>query len=145
MAWVDNIFQRESAPVLEAGMGFAYQKQLTIANNLANIDTPYYKRQTLPEDEFTEALSEAISDREQYHPNQFIADQKLDLQWDGTYPRMRMFNGKENTLERHDENSVSVEQEMADMTKNELKMSAMQQLYKKHMTMLLDAANKTTT
>ncbi len=144
MAWVDNLFQREVTPVLEAGMGFAYQKQLVIANNLANTETPYYKRQTLPEDEFSESLREAINNREQYHPNEFYPDQKLDLQWDGTYPKMRMFNGKENSIERHDENSVNVEQEMADLAKNELKMSAMQQLFKKHMTMLKDAANKTT-
>lgn len=144
MAWIENILQRESAPVLKAGMGFAFQKQLVIANNLANIDTPYYKRQTVPDDEFREAMESAIEQREKYHPTEFAPEEKLDLTWrDGYYPRMRMFNGKESGLERHDENSVVVEQEMANLAKNDLKMTAMQQLYRKTMTMMVDAAVKT--
>ena len=55
MAWIDSLFQRESLPVLESGMGFAFQKNLVISNNIANVDTPDYYRQTLPEDEFTES------------------------------------------------------------------------------------------
>lgn len=142
MAWIENLFQREVTPVLEAGMGFAYQKQLVIANNIANADTPYYRRQTVPEDEFTEALVDAIERRREYHPSTFAPEGKLDVNWNGTYPKMRMFDGIESGPERHDENSVIIEQEMADQAKNELKMSAMQQLFKKHMMMLKDAANK---
>lgn len=142
MAWMDNLFQREVTPVLEAGMGFAFQKQLVIANNLANVDTPYYKRQTVPEDEFTESLISAIEKREASHPNEFNLEGKLDINWQGNYPRMRMFDGKESGPERHDENSVIVETEMANQAKNELKMSAMQQLFKKHMMMMKDAATK---
>ncbi len=139
MAWIDSLFQRESAPVLEAGMGFAYQRELVIGNNIANVDTPYYKRQTLPEDEFREALVGAINERGQYHPTQMRMEEKLDLTWNGSYPKMRMFDGIENGLERHDENSVSLEQELANQAKNELKMTAMQQLFKKTMTMMKDA------
>lgn len=142
MAWIDNLMQRESAPVLEAGMGFAYQRQLVIANNIANVETPYYKRQTLPEDEFKEAMIEAINERGQYHPTELRLEEKMDLTWNGSYPKMRMFNGIENTLERHDENSISLEQEMANQAKNQLKMSAMQQLYKKTMDMMLNAATQ---
>ena len=142
MAWIDSIFQRESLPALEAGMGFAFQKNLVISNNIANVDTPDYYRQTLPEDEFTESLIEAIDQREEYHPNSFQPDNKLDLQYQGNYPRMRMFNGKEYSVERHDENSVNLETEMLDMAKNQLKMSAMQRLYKKHLTLLLNASAK---
>ena len=43
MAWIETLFQREVTPVLEAGMGFAHQKQLVIANNIANADTPNFK------------------------------------------------------------------------------------------------------
>lgn len=143
MAWIDGLVQRESLPVLEAGMGFAYQKHTVIANNIANVETPYYRRQTTPEDEFTEILNQAIENRDLYHPREFHADEGLDLRFQGNYPRMRMFDGKEAGPERHDENSVVIEQEMADMAKNQLKMTAMQQLFKKHTTMLIDAATKT--
>lgn len=142
MAWIDSLFQRESLPVLESGMGFAFQKNLVISNNIANVDTPDYYRQTLPEDEFTESLVEAIDKRDQYHPNQFKPEEKLDLTYQGNYPRMRMFNGKEFSVERHDENSVNLETEMLDMAKNQLKMTAMQRLYKKKTTMLLNASAK---
>ena len=142
MAWIETLFQREVTPVLEAGMGFAHQKQLVIANNIANADTPYYRRQTVPEDEFTESLIDAIERRRAYHPKTFAPEGKLDLNWYGTFPQMRMFDGIESGPERHDENSVIIEQEMADQAKNELKMSAMQQLFKKHMTMLKEAATK---
>lgn len=142
MAWIDSIFQRESLPVLEAGMGFAFQKNLVISNNIANVETPDYYRQTLPEDEFTESLVDAIGQREKYHSNSFEPEGKLDLQYQGSYPRMRMFNGKEYSVERHDENSVNLETEMLDMAKNQLKMSAMQRLYKKNLTMLLNASAK---
>lgn len=140
MAWIDRLFQRETTPVLEAGMGFAYQRQLVTANNIANVETPYYKRQTLPEDEFRDAMVEAINNRSEYHPSEFRLGEKLDLAWDGSYPKMRMFDGIESGIERHDENSVSLEQEMANQAKNELKMSAMQQLFKKQMGMMRDAA-----
>lgn len=142
MAWIDSLFQRECLPVLEAGMGFAFQKNLVISNNIANVETPDYYRQTLPEDEFTESLVEAIENRETYHPSRFSPDEKLDLTYQGNYPRMRMFNGKEYSVERHDENSVNLETEMMDMAKNQLKMTAMQRLYKKHTTMLLNASAK---
>ncbi len=142
MAWIDSLFQRESLPVLEAGMGFSFQKNMVISNNIANVETPDYYRQTLPEDEFTESLVEAIDNREKYHPSQFAPDEKLDLTYQGNYPRMRMFNGKEYSVERHDENSVNLETEMLDQAKNQLKMSAMQRLYKKQTTMLLNASAK---
>ena len=47
---------------------------------------------------------------------------------------MRLFDGKEYSPERHDENTVTIEHEMADLTTNALKMQAMQQLYKKNLT-----------
>ena len=142
MAWIDTLFQRESLPVLDAGMGFAFQKNLVISNNIANVETPDYYRQTLPEDEFTESLEEAITKRREYHPDRFEPEEKLDLTYQGNYPRMRMFNGKEYSVERHDENSVNLETEMLDMAKNQLKMTAMQRLYKKQLTMLLNASAK---
>ena len=57
---------RECLPVLESGMGFAHQKALVIANNIANVETPEYRRETVPEDQFYEALRDAIHDRDEY-------------------------------------------------------------------------------
>ena len=114
-------------------------------NNLANVETPYYKRQTVPEEEFYDTLKEAIYNREQYHPQNFQIDDTIDIRFDQTYPRVRMYDGKEGGPERHDENSVVVEQEMVNLAKNEMKIKAMQKLLKKQLTMLRDAATKAST
>lgn len=131
MAFTDLLFQKGTTPVLEAGMGFAHQKQVVVANNISNVETPYYNRQTLPESEFQNTLREAIEERDAKHPTSFQAQGRLDVDWDGPYPRMTTFDGKENTLQRHDDNSVSLEQEMASQAKNDLQMRAMQKLFKK--------------
>lgn len=130
-SFTDLLFQKGSTPVLEAGMGFAHQKQVVTGNNVANVETPGYTRQTLPEDEFQSTLVEAIEKRGNEHPASLRLEGKLDIKWDGVYPRMTTFDGRENTVERHDENSVSLEQELAAQVKNEMKMTAMQKLYKK--------------
>lgn len=131
MAFTDLLFQKGTTPVLEAGMGFAHQKHVVVGNNIANVETPGYQRQTLPEDEFQRTLAEAIRTRAEKHPTEFRIKGKLDIRWDGTYPRMTTFDGKENEVERHDENNISLEQEMAAQAKNELKMTAMQKLFRK--------------
>lgn len=136
MAFVDRIFQSETLPVLEAGMGFAHQKHLVIMNNIANVETPHYKRQSLPEGPFQKSLREAIYKRETQHPGRLDLQPGLDVRFHGTYPHMRMFNGNEAGPERHDENSVVIEREMADLAKNQLKMSAMQRLYKKKLDLM---------
>lgn len=140
MAWVDHLLQRECLPVLEAGMGFAHQKALVIANNIANVETPEYRRATVPEDQFYGALREAIGEREEYRTGNLDIQEQFDVRFEGgVYPQMRMFDGKEYGPERHDENSVTIEHEMAEQAKTTLKMQAMQQLYKKQLTMLRGA------
>lgn len=139
MAWVDHLMTRECLPVLEAGMGMAHQKALVIANNIANVETPNYYRETVPEDQFYDALRDAIGARDEYRTGNLDLQEQFDVRFEGSYPKMRLFNGKEYGPERHDENSVTIEHEMAEQAKNTLKMQAMQQLYKKHLTMLRGA------
>lgn len=136
MPFIDRIFQSETLPVLEAGMGFAHQKHLVIMNNIANVETPYYKRQSLPEGSFQKSLRDAIHKRETETPGRLDLKPGIDVRFHGTYPHMRMFNGKESGPERHDENSVVIEREMADLAKNQLKLSAMQRLYRKKLDLM---------
>jgi flagellar basal-body rod protein FlgB len=138
MAWIDRLMTRESLPVLEAGMGFSHQKSLVIANNIANVETPNFYRESVPEDQFYTALREGIDAREAERSGRLNLQEPFDVAFEdgGVYPRLRLFNGREYGPERHDENSVVIEYEMAEQAKNTLKMQAMQQLYKKHLTML---------
>jgi flagellar basal-body rod protein FlgB len=136
------MFERESVPVLEAALSFANQRHRVILQNIANVETPYYKRQDVPSGEFNQALSEAIAERAEAHPNTF----ELRDTWNIEFPetgltpvRARADDAQEFGPERHDENSVVIEKEMADLAKNTLRMEVMQRLLKKKYTMLRSA------
>lgn len=141
MAWIDGLFQRETLPVLEASQGFAHQRQLAILNNIANVETPYYQRQDVPEDEFRQTLARAIDERAQRHPNRFAIRDTFHVRFPkGSYPRVDRLEGQEFGPERHDENSVVIEQEMADLSENTLYMQALQRLMRKKLMTLRNAA-----
>ena len=131
-SWIEGLMQRETMPVLEAGMAFAHQRQLTIGHNIANVNTPYYKRQALPDNRFRRALDDALREREDFHWNEFTPRSGMDLRWDQNYVQANRIPGHDRGPERHDENNVVIEHEMADLAKNTLYMQTLQTLYKKH-------------
>ena len=137
MAWIDGLFQSETVPLLEASLGFAHQKQLAIMNNIANVDTPYYKRQDVAQEQFMTALQDAIDERRQRHPNRFQLRESSDIRVMGShYPVARARPGREFGPERHDENSVVPEKEMAELAKNTMMIESMQRLLKKKLDLL---------
>ena len=135
-SWIEGLMQRETMPVLEAAMSFAHQRQLAIGHNIANVNTPDYQREVLPDKRFREALTDAIRDRDRNHPTEFTPSGGLDLEWDRNYVRANMLHGRPQGPERHDENNVVIEHEMADLAKNTLYMQTLQQLYRKHTSQL---------
>lgn len=141
MAWIQNLLQIETIPLLETTLSFRHQKHLVIMNNIANAETPYYKRQTLPEEEFQKALEEAIRERKELHPTKFVMRPSGEIRYyDGYYPQCRILEGMEAGPERHDENSVVIEKEMADLSKNGLMITMCQRLLKKKLESLINAA-----
>ena len=135
-SWIGGLLQREPMPVLESAMSYAHQRQLTISHNIANVETPDFKREVLPDREFKETLERAIGEREDRHWNRFEPQAGGDFYWDKNFVRARMRLGRDQGPERHDENNVVIEHEMAELAKNTLYMQTMQQLYKKHSSML---------
>ncbi|MHC4870238.1 MAG: flagellar basal body rod protein FlgB [Planctomycetota bacterium] len=135
---INNLFQRESVPVLEAALSFAHQRHTTIMNNIANVDTPYYKRQSVPEGQFREALESALTERRELHPTEFSMRDSQDIHFakGGRLPVANVLPGKEAGPERHDENSIVVEKEMADLAKNTIFTETLQRLLKKKYTMM---------
>lgn len=132
------LLQRESVPVLDAALSFAHQKHNVIMNNIANVNTPYYKRQDVAEGEFQEALSDALERRRMFHPSRFVArdTRHVEFTHGGMVPQAEVMPGAEFGPERHDENSVVIEQEMAELAKNSLRIESLQRLLKKKYTML---------
>ena len=129
--WVEGLIQRESAPLLEAAMGFAFQRHLNIMNNIANVETPYYKRKVLPEDNFKRAMKNALQERYEQHWNEFTPHNTSGVRfYQNHLPLAYNHEGREWSAERHDENNVVIEKEMADLAKNSAYMEALQQLFK---------------
>ena len=129
--WIEGLIQRESAPLLEAAMGFSFQRHMNIMNNIANVETPYYKRKVLQEDRFKEAMRSALDDRYQNHWNEFTPRNMPGVRfYQNHLPIADMEHGRQWGPQRHDENNVVIEKEMADLAKNSAYMEALQQLFK---------------
>lgn len=141
---IDGLFQRESVPVLDAALAFAEQRHKVITNNIANVDTPAYRRQSLPEGEFNKVLKRAIRERETSHPSRFAmrGSFDIDVEQRGTYPVARRIYGQDHGPERHDENNVVIEREMVDLAKNTLFIETLQRSLKKKYTMLRTAISE---
>lgn len=129
--WVEGLIQRESVPVLESAMGFAFQRHLNIMNNIANVETPYYKRKTLPEEKFKRVMQDALDERYHSHWNEFTPRDAAGIRfYQNHLPLARNREGREWGPERHDENNVVIEKEMSDLAKNSAYMDALQRLFK---------------
>ena len=127
---INGLLQRESLPVLEAAMGFAHHRQLAIMNNIANVDTPEFKRRVLPEEGFKQCLEDAIAERYRSHWNEFRVRDGMDVRFSGTYPVPRFPEGRDWGPMRHDESNVVIEKEMVDLAKNSMFMETLQKLFK---------------
>lgn len=129
--WIEGLIQRETVPVLEAAMGFASQRHQTIMHNIANVETPYFKRKAMPEESFKRSMQKALDARYQRHWNEFTPHSTIDLRYtQNHYPVPYWHEGREYGPERHDENNVVIEKEMADLAKNSLFMESLQQLFR---------------
>ena len=112
-------------------MGFAFQRHLNIMNNIANVETPYYKRKVLPEEKFKTAMQNALKDRYDNHWNEFTPTSQPGVSfYQNHLPLANSSFGRDWGPERHDENNVIIEKEMADLAKNSAYMEALQQLFK---------------
>ena len=60
-----------SIPVLEQMLSFTTARHRAISNNVANVNTPFYKSIDAPEMEFKAALAEAFEGRESRHVPHF--------------------------------------------------------------------------
>ncbi|MFQ5654364.1 MAG: flagellar basal body rod protein FlgB [Planctomycetota bacterium] len=116
-----SIFEMGSTPVLEEAMRFAEVRHRLILSNIANADTPGYRRQDLDVERFHRLLGRAIHKRDRGRPP------RLDLPAGVRTPRPAGFpyapawwdpsRAWQGPL-RHDENNVSAEREMALLAKN---------------------------
>ena len=116
-----TLFAKDTIPILEQSLSFYHQRQRVLANNLANIDTPFYRTQDLPVGEFQAALSEAIRERDEEHPRSFRMPEIGNIApADGGFVRVKPIDLEGELTLRHTRNNVTIETEATKLAKNSL-------------------------
>lgn len=109
--------------MLQLGMEGASRRQDALANNIANVDTPGYKREDV---EFRSALREKAG--EAGFRGELTTTNARHFSSRTFTPHNNIKHFKETgTSLRHDENNVDIEREMAEIAKNEIYFNTLSQ------------------
>ncbi|MCA8961776.1 MAG: hypothetical protein KDC38_14730 [Planctomycetes bacterium] len=136
---IGTLFHLGPTPVIEETMAFAEARHRLILSNVANSDTPHYRRQDLDEDRFRRTLERAIHDRRHQHPAEFRmggATREAVSTWGGALRGPRVTTLPFEGPTRHDENNVSMEREMSILAMNAAKYTSMSSLLRKELNQL---------
>jgi flagellar basal-body rod protein FlgB len=111
---LSGILQSSTVPVLEQVVNFHQSRHTILASNIANMDTPGYRVRDLSTDQFRSNLKEAIHTRHE-KPVQFSSGEVYD-------PSERSMREVKDSLKGilyHDDSNVSIEQQIAEVSKNQ--------------------------
>ena len=109
-----NIYDYEN--VLDKAADASWMRQEAISNNIANVNTPGYKRQDVA---FEDSLQEAISNSRYRSTDEKVANlSKADL-------RIRSYTDSSGFSYRLDGNNVDIDTENAALARNQLKYNAL--------------------
>lgn len=102
--------------VLDKAADASWMRQEAISNNIANVNTPGYKRQDVA---FEDSLQEAISNSRYRSTDEKVANlSKADL-------RIRSYTDSSGFSYRLDGNNVDIDTENAALARNQLKYNAL--------------------
>ena len=102
--------------VLDKAADASWMRQEAISNNIANVNTPGYKRQDVA---FEDSLQEAISNSRYRSTDEKVANlSKADL-------RIRSYTDSAGFSSRLDGNNVDIDTENAALARNQLKYNAL--------------------
>jgi flagellar basal-body rod protein FlgB len=107
-----SLFNASVIPVVEQAVKFGQARHNVLAGNIANLDTPGYRARDLSVDAFQERLQEAIDIKNSPESAGIINN-------DATGETLRMPDAFQTIL-RHDDARVSMEQQVAELTKNQM-------------------------
>ncbi len=127
MALFDNTSTMRSLQMLEKGMDAAMTRRKVLANNIANVDVPHFKRSEVI---FESQLARAVDHERSVkadplamrtnHPAHFETRRHED--WRDVGPQIHQ---DYLTSMRNDGNNVDIEDEVAKLTRNQLHYSLM--------------------
>ncbi|WP_203362299.1 flagellar basal body rod protein FlgB [Bacillus sp. REN10] len=101
---------------LEKGLNYSALKQKTLANNIANADTPNYKAKDVS---FKKVFAETISEQITANRTDF---RHFEFQSSGQHPAIVT---KQNVSYNQNGNSVDVDKEMSDLATNQIYFNAL--------------------
>lgn len=102
--------------LLDKAADASWMRQEAISNNIANVNTPGYKRQDVA---FEDSLQEAISNSRYRSTDEKVANlSKADL-------RIRSYTDSSGFSYRLDGNNVDIDTENAALARNQLKYNAL--------------------
>jgi flagellar basal-body rod protein FlgB len=120
--WFEGMFQDGALPTMERSLAFSADRHRLILENIANADTPGYRRKDLDAAEFREALEEAIRSG----PGKW---RELDSE---TFFCQECTEGPyRQGMLRHDRNNVDIEMELALLGRNAAHHNQMASLLRK--------------
>ena len=118
---LSSFFDSSTLPVLEQVVNFTQARHGVLAGNIANIDTPGYQTRDLSPDEFQSRLKDAVEARRQaaasptYAINAQLAGRAAATGHDG----MDQVRESIKSILFHDNSDVSVEKQVAEISKNQ--------------------------
>jgi len=120
---IGQLYANDAFGALNKGLDAAALRQQVIANNIANVNTPGYKKQDVVfEDEFKAAIDNKYIGRlRQTHPRHLPgakSSASVDIK----------VNTLNSTSMRYDGNNVDVDEEMSKLAENNIRFNAMAQL-----------------
>ncbi|MGE5652634.1 MAG: flagellar basal body rod protein FlgB [Bacillota bacterium] len=118
-----NILSNPTRRVLERGLDVASARHQILANNVANVDTPGFKRSGV---DFAQAMADAMKAADSHGQS---------------VPSLRVVT-EEATVLRNDGNNVDIEREMAEIAENNLLFNALTQLLSQRYAQLRTVINE---
>lgn len=110
-----NLFANTAIPVLEQTANFAEARHAVLASNVANIDVPGYRTRDLSPEKFQARLREAIRSRDE----QFSLGSAGPAHVSYGDPFHDVGANIQSILQ-HDDSNVGLEQQIMEITKNQL-------------------------
>lgn len=130
---LDSILSSAPASILEKALSSSALRQKVISNNIANVNTPGFKKSTVPfEDRLQAAISQTQLPLVQTHQNHLAAGRSGG----SMAPSVVVDN---TTSMRVDGNNVDIDKEMASLAKNSIYYSAVAQQMNKYYGILKSA------
>ncbi len=129
-------FFGESIYLAQKSLDTSFLRQEVIANNIANVDTPHYKKKTVT---FESELNRVLNERDRFPKYALSTKHKKHIQdgfkkeIDQVFPQVTQ---EHDSHYRNDKNNVDIEKEMSDLVKNSMHYNAVATTISSHLNKL---------